>query len=208
VLYSLKNLTRVQYQNSIGTIKDPPTLKFAQESLAWWDRHFSWQPQGCIVLCGDGETHLCYVFYKIDRYGDYLTIHNLFTPLSQRRCGYAATLLRLVFAQAASQNVSRFRLSCVSKSLDFYLALGFVFWGLNSQRDYYCDMPMPQNGLENMDATCQETKKLLGKNRVQIRQKIEKNHMLLNEEERSLYAKDIAKLGSSYRLEELLLGSC
>lgn len=44
----------------------------------------------------------------------------------------------------------RFRVTSVSKALDFYLPLGFVYWGVNSIGDYYCDLPLPADGLEGL----------------------------------------------------------
>ena len=199
-LYHLKHLDRNAYIVSVATIQDQRTVKFANMSLAWWDDHFIWHRQGCVVLCDAQQNHLCYVFYKIDRYREYINVHNIFTPLIERRKGYAYALLSMVFDHALEQNVKRFKLTSISKSLDFYLALGFVYWGVNSVGDYYCDLPLPSKGLGNLDAMVQNSSmlELMGKAASVIHKKIDGNASRLSPQQNLIYENDLGKMGESY----------
>jgi hypothetical protein len=203
--FHLKNLNRKDYITSTAKIQDAKTQRFANMSLEWWDRHFSWNQHGCVVLLNEKCEHLSYIFYKIDRYNTYLTIHNIFTPLSNRRNGYAHSLLDMVFDIALANNVSRFNLSCVSQSLDFYLSLGFVYWGLNTQKDYYCDMPIPAQGLDGLNdmVNNSDVSSLIGPNMGKIYTKIQGNTKDMDEKQLLLYENDKMKMGESYMLQEL-----
>jgi GNAT superfamily N-acetyltransferase len=198
--YHIINLDRKAYLASVDEIADAPTRRFADMSLKWWDRHFSWSAQGCAVLCSEKDEHLCYLFYKIDRYRDYITFHNIFTPLAQRRCGYARMLLNMVFMLAIAQHVKRFRITSISRSLDFYLPLGFAYWGVNSVGDYYCDLPVPAEGLEGLDAMVRDekTSTLIGNAGDAIRKKIGRNETKLDTEQTRIYEGDIDKMGARY----------
>lgn len=44
-LYHLESLDRNGYIASTALIQDSETLRFADQSLACWDRHFSWNAQ-------------------------------------------------------------------------------------------------------------------------------------------------------------------
>jgi len=204
--YHLKHLSRDAYIASISTISDSKSLRFANMSLDWWDKHCNWHSEGCVVLCDTENIHLCYMFFQMDRYRMYLTIHNIFTPLAMRRKGHAYTLLNEIFDIAIEKNVKRFKLSSISKSLDFYLALGFVYWGVNSVGDYYCDLPMPQKGLSTLNAMVTEadTAKLLGKNINKIYDKINGNSLKLNEKQLITYENDKIKMGTQYMLNLLI----
>ena len=202
--YHLANLSKKEYIDSVANIEDKQTRHFAKISLEWWDKHYSWYTQGCVVLRDTRGTDLSYIFYKIDRYAQNLNIHTLFTPLIYRHKGYARELLHLVFNRALVKNVSRFHLSCVSSSLAFYLPLGFVFWGLNSQKDYYCNMPLPQEGLASLIHNTDSTKELIADQSGFISQKIDQNHEDLTQIQTDLYEKDKKFLGESYRLREFL----
>jgi len=147
-LYHLELLGRDAYIASTALIQDTESIRFANQSLAWWDRHFSWNTQGCVVLCDERNEHLCYLFSKIDRYSQYLTLYNLFTPLISQRKGYATQILRLILDQALEKHVRRITFTSISTSLDFYTLLGFIYWGINDIGDYYCNLPLPKNGLE------------------------------------------------------------
>ncbi len=198
--YTLIHLDRDAYLQSIATITDTRSLGFAQLALRWWDRHFSWKQHGCVALSDSHANHLSYIFYKIDRYGDYLTIHNLFTPRSLRRKGYAKQLLSNVFKQAAAQHVRRFRCSCVPQSLEFYLSLGFAYWGTNTEKDYYCDLPMPDEGLEGLVQMVEETDadQLMGKSEATIRKKVCGHVNTMGLEGRGNYKDDLEKMGGRY----------
>lgn len=205
-IYHLKNLDRKAYIDSVANIDDEKTRRFAKMSMEWWDRHFSWNQHGCVVLLNEQDEHLSYIFYKIDRYNTYLTIHNLFTPLAERRNGYAHLLLKMIFDIAIKKEVSRFNLSSVSQSLDFYLYLGFIYWGLNTQKDYYCDMPIPKDGLDTLNSMVNDssTSDLVGKSMNKIYTKIKGNTNEMDKTQTLLYKNDKTKMGNSYMLKELM----
>ncbi|MBU0721341.1 hypothetical protein KJ877_08360 [bacterium] len=203
--YTLVYLNRNEYLSSIKDIKDSGTLNFANMSLQWWDKQFGWYIKGCVVLRDQDNTHLSYLFYKIDRYNEYMTIHNIFTPHARRRHGYANILLGMIFDLAVIEKVSRFKFSSISNSLDFYLSLGFVYWGLNSVGDYYCDLPVPKNGLSGLKKMLQEENiaTLIGKKLHKIYTKIENNDTSLTLEQTDKYNQDKTKMGAKYLLSAL-----
>lgn len=204
-LYRLESLDRNAYIASTALIEDPKTLRFAEQSLAWWDRHFSWNTQGCSVLCDEKNGHLCYLFSKIDRYGEYITLYNLFTPLIEQRKGYARQMLRLILEEAVKKHVRRITFSSVSSSLDFYSLLGFIYWGVNDIGDYYCNLPLPKEGLEGIIAmthNCDHTA-LIGQNCAKIYAKVNGNETLLSPKQRLIYEADIYKLGENYAHKKL-----
>lgn len=206
--YKLIHLDRDAYLQSIATITDPKSLGFAEQSLRWWDRHASWKYDGCIVLSDMQENHLSYIFYKIDSYRDYLTIHNLFTPGPFRRHGYAKQLLSDVFEQAAAQYVRRFRCTCVPQSLAFYLSIGFAYWGSNTEKDYYCDLPMPKEGLEGVASMVNkaDAKELMGKSEAIIRKKVCGHSNAMGDECDDSYKDNLEKMGDRYLGEALQPG--
>lgn len=206
LIHHLEYLNRDAYITSISTIQDPRSLGFANMSLKWWDKQLNWQAEGCVALCDSDDIHLCYIFFKMDQYRMYLTIHNIFTPLAMRRKGYAYELLNKIFDIAIDKNVKRFKLSSISKSLDFYLALGFVYWGVNSVGDYYCDLPMPTKGLSTLNAmvTQADTATLIGKNMDIIYKKVNGNNLILNEIQLKTYESDKIKMGDQYMLNHLI----
>lgn len=204
--FSLEPLDRKAYIASIATLTDKKSIGFAELARDWWDRHFSWRVRGCAALTDSNGKHLCYIFYKIDRYKEYLTIHNLLTPLSHRRKGYATILLKHVFEQALRDNVSRFRLVSVPQSLPFYTSLGFAYWGINSQGDYYCDLPLPDdglNGVETMVSTT-ESQDLIGTHFDTIYTKVGGNEKLLSKEQHLRFENDCTYLGHSYMHDTLM----
>ena len=198
--YNLVYLNRQEYVTSIGHNKNDKSNSFANMSLAWWDKQFGWYAKGCIVLTNEADEHLCYVFYKIDKYNDYITIHNIFTPDIMRRHGYAHILMSMLFTFALTQKVKRFRLTCVSKSLDFYLSLGFVYWGVNSVGDYYCDLPMPLDGLNGVKFMTETftNSELMGRKMETIYKKIQEHSTHLTEKQTLIYELDVIKLNKSY----------
>lgn len=203
--YHLESLNRDAYIASTALIQDAESIRFADQSLAWWDRHFSWNVQGCSVLCDEENNHLCYLFYKIDRYGQYITLYNLFTPLISQRKGHATQILRLILDQALKKHVRRITFSSVSTSLDFYTLLGFIYWGINEIGDYYCNLPLPKNGLDGMIAMIRDNdlETLIGSNMAKINGKIEGNEHLLSSAQILIYDADLLKLGKNYVREEL-----
>lgn len=204
--YHLIHLKRQAYIHSIEKIADAKTLGFANMSLAWWDKHFDWKRQGCYVLADKREEHLSYIFYSMDRDFQYLTIHNIFTPLIQRHHGYARELLKIIFEVAIKRSVGRFKITSISTSLDFYLSMGFIYWGINSVGDYYCDLPVPLNGLDDMQAMidASNSKQLMGRHVQKIYKKVFDNSLKLTQEQATLYKHDKLKLNTSYRYEALL----
>lgn len=204
--YHLSDLNRSAYISSIETIQDEKTAAFANMSLLWWDKHYLWASQACVVLKNARNEDLCYVFYQVDRYRQYMTIHNIFTPLSQRRKGYAYTLLKMIFDLAITNHVRRFKITSISTSLDFYLSIGLIYWGVNSVGDYYCDLPIPQEGLASigMMIKSSDTPTLIGKNFDTIHNKIKGNDTNLSTAQTLVYNSDIAKMGDRYRLQGLL----
>ncbi len=207
-IFHLEHLSRAAYISSISTIVDPQSIKFAKTSLAWWDERSRWQSEGCMTLCDADNNHLCYIFFTIDHYRMYLTIHNFFTPLVSRRKGYAYALLNEIFNLALEKHMTRFKFSSISTSLDFYLALGFVYWGVNSVGNYYCDLPIPVKGLSSLNVmvTQSDTATLLGKNMDKIYEKIDGNILRLNTIQLITYESDKIKMGKSYMLT-LLIGN-
>ena len=203
--YHLESLNRDAYIASTALIQDKESIRFAKQSLAWWDRHFSWNAQGCAVLCDEENNHLCYLFSKVDRYSQYITLYNLFTPLISQRKGHATQILRLILDQALEKHVRRITFSSVSTSLDFYTLLGFIYWGINDIGDYYCNLPLPKRGLDGMLAMIQENdlETLIGSNMAKINAKIEGNEHLLTSTQILIYDADILKLGKKYVREEL-----
>jgi len=202
--YHLANLSQKEYIESVANIEDQQTRNFAKISLEWWNKHYSWYTQGCVVLRDEAGTDLSYIFYKIDRYCQNLNIHTLFTPQIYRHKGYARELLHRIFNRALAKNVSRFHLSCVSSSLKFYLSLGFMFWGLNSQKDYYCNMPMPQEGFDTLPTKEHTLKELVGNAHDLITHKIDENHKDLTKAQSLTYEEDKEILGNAYKLKDFL----
>jgi len=204
-LNHLDHLDRKAYIDSIAKITDPKTVRFATMSMEWWDRHFSWKAQGCVALTNESGEHLSYIFYKIDRYHEYMTIHNIFTPLDERRKGYAYELLSTVFDLAHTAHVKRFRLVSISRSLDFYLALGFVYWGLNSVGDYYCDLPMPTTGLSGLADMVDKADMafLVGRRLEKIYAKVNGNELKLTDEKSLIFETDKLKMKHFYMFDEL-----
>ncbi len=96
--------------------------------------------------------------------------------------------------------MQRFKLNSISKALDFYLALGFVYWGLNSIGDYYCDLPIPQEGLSTLNAMIlqSDTVTLLGNNMVKIYDNVNGNSLKLNKIQLKTYDDDKLKMGKRY----------
>lgn len=199
-------LNREEYIASTALINDTKSINFADMSLKWWDKKFGWYEKGCVVLGDENDTHLSYIFYKIDRYNNYLSIHNIFTPDKHRRHGYAQELMVLIFNLALAQKVKRFRLTCISNSLDFYLSLGFIYWGVNSVGDFYCDLPLPKSGLLGVTKMVEElsTLELIGKSLSIISKKTSNNSTQLTQKQTLKYDEDLVKLKKSYRQESFI----
>lgn len=202
----IQNIGRDEYIASIENLSDPENRRFAAQALAWWDRHFSWRAQGCDVLIGEDDAHLSYLFSKTDRYHEYLTVYNLFTPSEKRRSGYAHELLERTVRQAAQNHTRRITFSSVSASLDFYLDLGFVFWGVNDIGDYYCDLPIPKEGLEGMREMIRsrDVESLIGPKMEKIYGKVYGNKENLSPIQSVQNLDDQLKMGNQCKFEALM----
>jgi len=200
----LSLLGRDEYLASIASITDEKTLLFADQSLAWWDRHASWKVNRCAVLCDEKGNHLCYLFSRIDRYSEYLTLYNLFTPSIRRRKGYATQLLRLILADAVNKHVRRITFSSVSSSLDFYMSFGFIYWGINDIGDYYCNLPLPKTGLDGISAMTEDSEpsELIGSYADFIHIKVDDNEKYLSLEKKAKHQTNKIRLGKHYAKEE------
>ena len=205
MLYCVVDVNRKEYLESISEIADEKSRGFADMALRWWDRHYSWNAHGSVILTDEAGRHLCYLFYKIDRYGEYLTIHNLLTPLCHRRRGYAHLLLEWVFEQALQNHVKRFKAICVPQSLDFYLSLGFCYWGLTATHDYYCNLPLPLSGLNGVKAMVDagSVKTLGGTALAAIYEKVDLNDVGLDTLQQGIHDKGLKKLQSAYMQKAL-----
>ncbi|HHD72757.1 MAG TPA: GNAT family N-acetyltransferase [Epsilonproteobacteria bacterium] len=194
-------LSRSDYIDSISAISDPKSRRFGEKSLAWWDRHFNWKKDQCLALADKDEQPLTYLFGINDRYLQYLTIHNLFTPLVHRQQGYARELLSQQFAMSRLKNVKRFKLCAVPQALKFYDKLGFIYWGINTAGDYYCDLPLPQSGLDGVSAMVQSStdKELIGNKIKTIQNRTRQNGERLTEMEKEQFDADKKWLGKKYR---------
>lgn len=136
-------LNREEYLISVKKIADFKSLCFSKEALEWWDNYYSWEKFPPLCLLDDKEKHVCYLFYNISNDNEYLTIHNLLTPNTHRSYGYAYKLLKYLFSHVSNNKIRRFKMNCVSSSLDFYNKLGLEYWGINDLSQYYCDYKMP-----------------------------------------------------------------
>ena len=207
MIYSVVGVNRREYIDSIDSIVDQKSRGFAQMALRWWDRHYSWSAGGSVVLTDEKGRHLCYLFYKIDRYKEYLTIHNILTPLPHRRHRYAYELLRWVFEKALDEKVKRFQAVCVPQSLAFYESLGFSYWGVTKTKDYYCNLPIPKEGLDGVgdmvDALSTET--LLGTQTQKIYDRVADNDTGLTDAQQDIHDNGLRTLQGHYMHDELLL---
>ena len=134
------------YLDSIARIRDEATRNFAAQAEAWWSRHFSWKRHGCRVLVNSEGDHLSYLFYHVDRYRQYLTIHNIFTPEKHRHNGHALRMLKTTFSHQAGREVKRFHLSSTPQALGFYAELPLIYWGIDTIGNFHCDLPLPETG--------------------------------------------------------------
>jgi len=204
--FSLISLDRNAYNDSIARLGADRSLGFARQARDWWDRHFSWKAHNCIVLTDGEGRHLSYIFYIIDRYREYLTIHNIFTPFLYRRHGYAKELLSLVFKKACGEHVRRFKMFSVPQSLEFYDSLGMIYWGVDVQGDYYCNLPMPDEGLEgvhDMVERC-DSSELIGNSFETIYGKVHDNQTHLSDAKQQTYDERCDFLGTGYRYDALM----
>lgn len=72
-------LTREEYLKSVKKLEDFESLKFAKNSLDWWDTYYSWEKFPPLCLIDNFNEHRCYLFYNISKDKEYLSIHNILT---------------------------------------------------------------------------------------------------------------------------------
>lgn len=194
-----------QYMESIADIADDATHRFALQAESWWNRHFSWKKDGCRVLMNESGEHLAYLFYKVDRYHEYMTLHNLFTPDIHRNRGYAFNMLETLFQIQADQGVKRFHMNCTPQALGFYAKLALVYWGVDTTGNYHCDLPLPENGVAGIDAMVKESSncELLGEKAQKIYQKVQDNGEHFETEKSRRFEADKKMLEEAYRHEAL-----
>ncbi len=199
------NLNHADYQQSVSRIGDEATRNFASQSETWWNRHFSWKSHGCRVLVNSLGEHLSYLFYNVDRYREYMTIHNVFTPEKYRRKGHALHLLDRVFNYQAGREVQRFHLSATPEALGFYAQFPLIYWGVDEIGNYHCDLPLPQNGIGGLSdmIDLQENRELLGNHEAEIFNKVSQNGNHFSPESLHIMEESNSFLGESFRHQAL-----
>lgn len=202
---SFVELSRDEYLNSVKRIGDFSTLKFSKQSLDWWDNYYSWENSPPLALRLDG-INKAYIFYTVSKTNRYLTIHNLFTPKAFRNQGLAYKLLNEVFAQKSDENIDRFKMFCVSSSLNFYNSLGLNYWGVNSQNQYYCDFKMPKKsiseilGIVQMSCVNEFTQSEFDS----IHEKLRLNGSEFDEKQAGIFKNSLELLGNRYMHQDFL----
>lgn len=146
---SFIELDRDEYLESVQKIGDFDTLKFSKQALDWWDDFYSWKKFPPIALSLDG-INKAYIFYHVSRDNRYMTVHNLFTPKAYRHQGLAFKLLQELFSVKSGKDIERFKMFCVSSSLEFYNSIGLSYWGVNDLNQYYCDFKMPKQSIKEI----------------------------------------------------------
>ncbi len=200
-----KLLNREAYLASVTKMDHFESLKFAKQSLLWWDQYYSWTKSPCLCLEVNNKD-VCYLFYTISKNNRYLTIHNILTPFIFRFHGYAKELLAILFHTILNNNkVERLKMLCVSSSLEFYMNLGIDFWGVTASGQYYTEFPMPKDTIDEIPKLMQdEDLKSLTNSELQlIHQKLEENGTMFDQNETKIFTKSLLILGDRYRYEEL-----
>jgi len=198
-------LDRDEYLYSVKKIGDFDTLKFSKQSLDWWDDFYSWEKFPPMVLSLDG-INKAYLFYSISKDKRYLTIHNLFTPKAFRHQGFAYELLKELFSSKSDNNIERFKMFCVSSSLEFYNSVGLSYWGVNNLNQYYCDFKMPIESILEipqivLDSSISEFTQIEYE---KIYTNLKANGSEFNQKESDIYKESIEMLGDKYMYENFL----
>ncbi|MDD2698261.1 MAG: hypothetical protein PHF17_05600 [Arcobacteraceae bacterium] len=200
-----KLLNRAEYLDSVTKMDHFESLKFAKQSLLWWDQYYSWTKSPCLCL-EDNGFDVCYLFYAISKDNKYLTIHNLLTPFIFRFQGYGKELLTILLNQILlDSKIERIKMLCVSTSLDFYMSLGIDFWGVTKIGQYYTEFPMPQLNINEIPQLMQ-TEHLSTLTTLELNSVYEKlngNGSLFNLQEKDIFNRALITLGERYRYEEL-----
>jgi len=200
-----KLLNREEYLFSVTQMDHFESLKFAKQSLVWWDEYYSWTKSPCLCL-EDNGFDVCYLFYTISKDNRYLTIHNILTPFIFRFNGYGKVLLSILIGKILfGTQIERIKMVCVSSSLEFYMNLGIDFWGVTKIGQYYTEFPMPKvdikeipNLMKNEHLTTLSTLEL-----TTVYKKVQENGSSFNTKEKEIFCHSQLKLGVRYRYEEL-----
>jgi len=200
-----KFLDRTQYLTSVTQMNHFESLKFAKQSLLWWDQYYSWTKSPCLCL-EDNGIDVCYLFYTISKDNKYLTIHNLLTPFIFRFQGYGKELLTILLSKILlNLKIERIKLLCLSSSLEFYMSLGIDFWGVTKIGQYYTEFPMPQSNINEIPLLMQN-EHLVTLSTVELNdiyKKLNNNGSFFNLAEKDIFNRALITLGARYRYEEL-----
>jgi hypothetical protein len=198
-------LNRDEYLISVKKIADFKSLSFSKNALEWWDNYYSWEKFPPLCLINAKNKHVCYLFYSISKDNEYLTIHNLLTPNIHRSYGYAYILLKYLFNQQSQNKIRRFKMNCVSSSLDFYNKLGLEYWGINELSQYYCDFKMPLLDISEIPQIVKDSKlsELSDERIMQIFEKLKNNGTTLEEKMIDKFEDSKEKLIGKYHFDLL-----
>ena len=199
-----KLLNREEYLLSVTQMDHFESLKFAKQSLLWWDEYYSWTKSPCLCL-EDNGFDVCYLFYTISKDNEYLTIHNLLTPNTHRSHGYAYQLLKHLFSHLSQNKIKRFKMNCVSSSLDFYNKLGLEYWGINDLSQYYCDFKMPLLDISEIPQIVKDSKlsEISDERIMKIFEKLKNNGTTLEEKMIDKFEDSKEKLIGKYHFDLL-----
>ena len=199
-------LNRDEYLISVKKIADFKSLSFSKNALDWWDSYYSWEKFPPLCLLNNKEKHVCYLFYSISNDNEYLTIHNLLTPHKHRSYGYAYTLLKYLFSHLSTNKIKRFKMNCVSSSLDFYNKLGLEYWGINDLSQYYCNFKMPILDISEIPQIVKDSNlsELSDEKIIQIYEKLKNNGTKLEEKMTDKFGESKEKLEGKYHFDLLL----
>lgn len=202
---SFVELDRDEYLYSVKKIGDFDTLKFSKQSLEWWDDFYSWEKFPPIALSLDG-INKAYIFYHVSKDKRYLTIHNLFTPKAFRNQGLAYKLISELFNIKSDKNIERFKMLCVSSSLEFYNSIGLSYWGVNSLNQYYCDFKMPKHSITEITQIVQDTlvSEFTQKEYESIYNNLQANGSGFDKKQTDIYQDSIDMLGDRYMHDSFL----
>lgn len=199
-------LTKSSFLDFVLSMSDIKNLKFAKESMDLWDNFYSWEKYPPICLCHEDEA-LSYLFYSISKDNKYLIIHRILTPTEFRGKRYAYELLSNLFFNFAKTDIERFRMSCVSSSINFYNKIGLNYWGVNEKGQYYCDFKMPKKDIQeipaivkkaNIDEFTQEEFNLIYK-------RVKENGKNFGKKEKEIHKECLLLMGNRYRYKEIML---
>jgi len=199
------SLTRSEFLESAQNIEDIRSLKFAKETLDLWDNFYSWEKFKPLCL-RENDEDLCYLFYTISKDNEYLIIHRLLTPVIFRRKNYAYEIMSQLFFYFRKNNIKRFKMNCMHGSLNFYNKLGLNYWGVNEQRQYYCDFKMPQNNISEIFSIVHESniKEFSSTKFTQIYEQLKKNGSSFSTKEMTIHQACLDNLGEKFRYREVL----